>query len=55
MAGCSGEKGTPPAAATTPAAPATPAEDAPLPPLAYESELSDEVRAELNEIVQGRS
>ena len=63
VAGCSGGKEdkrppaavTPPAAATPTAAAAatTPADDVPLPGLAHESELPDEIRAELNEKFTG--
>jgi membrane-bound lytic murein transglycosylase MltF len=69
IAGCSGGKQATPApttstAAATPAAPDTAAVaaaaaaakadyDAPLPPLAHDSQLSDEVRAGLNEVFKG--
>jgi membrane-bound lytic murein transglycosylase MltF len=61
MAGCSGDKQAKTAAtsaaasATAPvtAAAANPDYDAPLPPLAHDSQLSDEVRAKLNEVFKG--
>jgi membrane-bound lytic murein transglycosylase MltF len=56
IASCSGGKDD--KAAPTPDATATvtataPADDAPLPPLAYESALPEDVRAELNEVFKG--
>ncbi len=59
IAGCSGgkEEATPDAAAAAAAAATAAAEkaieDAPLPPLASESALPEEVRAELNEVFKG--
>ena len=58
LLGCSGGKDETPPAATAPSAPdaapaATAAVEEPLPPLAYESALSETIRAELNESFKG--
>ena len=58
LLGCSGGKDETPPAATAPPAPdaapaATAAVEEPLPPLAYESALSETIRAELNESFKG--